>query len=187
MRTKYLCDISEIRTMYVNGCLHIMDYSQCYILAMDIEGETWRKIPRPRDSLPSIHQAQGQLCACTLHGRNMSNLKIQILEDYGTNKWTLEHTISTLQVFAKTNIKFGYLDVVEYYPMVHPEWNLLLFVGVGEENDIVAYNMDNRKVHVITTRYSAFLKRGVLPQINYRPYYIPYVPLFSELESLAEK
>ena len=24
-------------TMYLNGCLHIMDYSQCYILAVDME------------------------------------------------------------------------------------------------------------------------------------------------------
>ena len=42
---------------YLNGCLHIMEYSQYYILAVDMEGETWRKIPRPRGSLPSIHQA----------------------------------------------------------------------------------------------------------------------------------
>jgi hypothetical protein len=66
-------------------------------------------------------------------------------------------------VFAKTNIEFGYLDVVEYYSTVHLEWNLLLFVEVGEENDIITYNMDNIKVHVITTCYSVFLKRGVLP------------------------
>ena len=118
----------------------------------------------------------------------MSNLKIWILEDYGTNnKWTLKHTVSTLQVFAKTNIEFGYLDVVEYYSMVHPEWNLLLFVGVGEENDIITYNIDIRKVHVIPTRYSAFLKCGILPQINSKPYYLPYVFLFSELESLVEE
>jgi hypothetical protein len=82
--------------MYLNGCLHIMDYSQCYILVVDMEGETWRKIPRPCGSLRSIHQAQGQLCICTFHGRNMSNLKISILKDYGTNKWTLKHTVSTL-------------------------------------------------------------------------------------------
>ena len=93
----------------------------------------------------------------------------------------MKHTISTLQVFAKTNIKFGYLDVVEYYSTVHPEWNLLLFVGVGEKNDIIAYNMDSRKVHVTPTRYSAFFRWDVLPQNIYRPYYLPYVPLFSEL------
>jgi hypothetical protein len=44
-------------TVYLNGCLQIMDYLQCYILAVDIQGETWRKIPRPHGSLPSIHQA----------------------------------------------------------------------------------------------------------------------------------
>ena len=71
--------------------------------------------------------------------------------------------------------------------MVHLEWNLLLFVGVGVENDIVAYNMDSRKVHVITTCYSQFLKCVILPEINSRPYYLPYVPLFSELESLAKE
>ena len=42
-------------TIYLNGCLHIMDYSKCYILAVDMEGEIWRKIPRPHGSLPSIH------------------------------------------------------------------------------------------------------------------------------------
>ena len=71
--------------------------------------------------------------------------------------------------------------------MVHPEWNLLLFVVVGEENNIVAYNMDSRKVHVIHTRYNQYLKHGILPEINSRPYYLPYVPFFLELESLIEE
>ena len=71
--------------------------------------------------------------------------------------------------------------------MVHLEWNLLLFVGVGVENDIVAYNMDNKKVRVIPTCYNQFLKHGILPKINGRTYYLPYVPLFLELESLAEE
>jgi hypothetical protein len=62
----------------------------------------------------------------------------------------------TLDVLLETNIEFGYLDADQYYSMVHPKWNLLLFVGVGDENDIIAYNMDSRKVHVIPTRYSAF-------------------------------
>jgi len=93
-------------------------------------------------------------------------------------------------VFAQTNIEFSYYsyyDVNEYYSTVHPQWNLLLFVGVRKENDIAAYNMDNIKVHVIPTRYRQFLKHGILPQINGRPYYVPYIPLFSVLESLAAK
>ena len=86
-----------------------------------------------------------------------------------------------------TNIDFGYLDVDEYYSTVHQEWNLLLFVGVGDENDIVAYNMDSRKVHVIPTCYSVFFRQDVLPQNICRPYYLPYVPLFLELESLEKE
>ena len=146
------------------------------------------KIPCPHRSSPSIHQAQGHLCVCTIHGHNMFKLLIWILEDYGTNKWTLKHTVSFLKVFAKTNIEFCcYYDVNEYYSMVHPQWNLLLFVGVGVENDIIAYNMDSRKVYVIPTRYSAFFRRDLLPQNICRPYYRSYVPWFSELESLAEE
>ena len=65
----------------------------------------------------------------------MSKLSIWILEDYGINKWILKHTVSILKVFAQTNIEFSsysYYNVNEYYySMVHPEWNLLLFVGVG--------------------------------------------------------
>ena len=166
-----------------------MGYSGFYpeILVVDMEGETGRKIPRSHGSEGSIHQAQGHLCVCTILGCDMPKLNIWILEDYGTNKWTLKHTISTLDMFTETNIEFGYWDVDQYYSMVHPEWNLLLYIGVGEENHIAAHKMDNRKVHVITTHYRVFLKCSVLPQINCRPYYLPYVPLFSKLESLAEE
>ena len=120
----------------------------------------------------------------------MSKLSIWILEDYGTNnKWTLKHTISLRKLFGMTKKQMSYFDFESCYiaVIVHPEWNLVFFVGVGKENDIVAYNMDNRKVHVIPTCYSAFVKWDVLPQNICRPYYLPYVPLFSELESLAEE
>jgi hypothetical protein len=118
----------------------------------------------------------------------MSTLAIWILEDYG-DKWALKHTASILEVFEKTtDIDFFYCSGVnEYYSTVYPQWNLILFVGVGKEADIIAYNMGSRKLHVIPTRYSHFLKCGILPQINGRPYYLPYVPLFPKLASLAEE
>ena len=175
-------DISDRRTsevVYPNGCLYIMGYSWGYqqVLAVDIEGETWRKIPCPPVSTFSIHQAQDHLWLCTFHGCVYPKLSIWILEDYGTTyKCILKHTFSILDVLLMTNIDFGYLDVDQYYTAIHPEWNRLLFVGVGDKNDIVAYNMDNRKVHVIPTCYSAFFKWDVLPQNNCRPYYLPYVP-----------
>ena len=98
------------------------------------------------------NQAQGHLCQCTVDGRNMSKLSIWILKDNGTNnKWTLKHTISLRKLFGKTKKQMGYFDFELCYTafVVHPEWNLVFFVGVRVERAIIAYNMDNRKVHVI--------------------------------------
>ena len=132
----------------------------------------WRKIPNwPRGFSRSIHQAQGHLCQCTVGGRNMLKLSIQILEDYGTNnKWTLKHTMSLH--------KLGYFDFLSCYRVVivHPEWNLIFFVGVGLESAIIAYNMDSKKVHVIPTHYIPYGRHDILLEIIGRPYYLPYVP-----------
>ena len=82
----------------------------------------------------------------------------------------------------------GYFDFESCYTVVivHPEWNLVFFVGVGMERAVIAYNMDSRKVHVIPTHYISNGRRDILPEIIGIPYYLPYVPLFSELESLAK-
>jgi hypothetical protein len=52
----------------------------------------------------------------------MSQFSVWILEDYATNKWTLKHLFSTLKLFGKTNIKFGYVDYdLDYTAItVHP-------------------------------------------------------------------
>ena len=52
-------EMRSSETMYLNGCLHIIGYSGVYpqILVVDMEGETWRKIPCSRSSSPSIHQS----------------------------------------------------------------------------------------------------------------------------------
>ena len=55
------------------------------ILAVDIDGNTWRKIDRLDGLHHSIHQAQGYLCLCTIDGPNDSKLSIWILENYGTD------------------------------------------------------------------------------------------------------
>jgi hypothetical protein len=70
--------------------------------------------------------------------------------------------------------------------IVHPEWNLIFFVGVGVERAVIAYNMDHRKVHVIPTHYILYSRHDILLEIMGKPYYLPNVPLFSELESLAK-
>jgi hypothetical protein len=117
----------------------------------------------------------------------MSQLLVWILEDYATNKWTLKHTVSTLKVFGKTNSKFGFVDYNSAYTAitVHPEWNLIFFVGA--ERTIITYGMDRRKVYVIPASVNhSYGRRKVLARFMNKPYFLLCVPLFLFLESLAE-
>ena len=115
-------------------------------------------------------------------------LSVWILEDYATNKWTLKHTVSTIKVFGKTNIQFGYMDYDSDYTMiiVHLEWNMIFFVGAKRR--IIAYDMDRRKVHAIPASVDhSYGRHKVLARFMSRPYFLPYVPLLLFLESLAEQ
>jgi hypothetical protein len=64
--------------VFLNGYLHIMGHSGEYpmILAVDMEGNTWRKIDGPSGLQHSMHQAQGYLCVCIVGGPNDSKLSI---------------------------------------------------------------------------------------------------------------
>jgi glutamine amidotransferase-like uncharacterized protein len=55
----------------------------------------------------------------------MTQLSIWILEDYGSNRWTLKHTVTTLEIFGQNNIEFGYevCDVEYRVIAIHLEWN----------------------------------------------------------------
>ena len=51
------------------------------------------------------------------------------------------------KLFGKTKKQIGYFDFESCYTtvIVHPEWNLVFFVGVGVERAVIAYNMDSKK------------------------------------------
>ena len=53
---------SKSRSVFLNGFMHMLEYSA--IVAMDMEGNTWRTIHKPGGAEMSIHQAQGHLCVC---------------------------------------------------------------------------------------------------------------------------
>ena len=114
-----------------------------------MEGKTWRKILRPPGPTMSIHGDQGQLCLCIADIFNRSDLSILILEDYGTSKWTLKHTVNTLQLFGLNNIGLGSEAANADYRViaVHLEWNLIFLVG--EDKTMLAYDMSHSKVHVL--------------------------------------
>ena len=110
---------------------------------------------------------------------NRSWLLVWILEDYGTDNWSLKHVMDTEELFRHMNIKVGSELYDEEYRVitVHPEWNFIFLVGKGRT--LIAYDMYNRKVHVIHFCRS----RGHF-HMN-RPYYLTFVHLF--MESLEEQ
>jgi hypothetical protein len=65
-----------------------------------MDENTWTKIQKPCGDAITIHEAQGQLCLCTANIYTMTQLLIWILEDYGTSRWTLKHTVTTLETFV---------------------------------------------------------------------------------------
>ena len=88
----------------------------------------------------------------------MSDLSIWILEDYGTSKWTLKHTVNTLQLFGLNNIGLGSKAANADYRViaVHLEW-ILIFL-VGEDRTLMAYDMSHIKVHVLPPGSFAILE-----------------------------
>ena len=88
-------------------------------------------------------------------------------------------------LFWRINIRFSFLDFVDEVIVitVHSEWNLIFFAG--EDGTIIAYDMDRIRVHVIPACVFRYGRRTVKKEFIYRPYYLPYVPLF--LDSLAEQ
>jgi hypothetical protein len=93
--------------------------------------------------------------------------------------------VSTWILFERINIRFGFVDwVAEYIVIiVHPEWNMISFVG--EDGTIITYDMDRRRVHVIPARVFRYVRRSIKKEFNCRPFNLPYVPLF--FESLPEQ
>ena len=51
---------SKSRSVFLNGFMHMLEYSA--IVAVDMEGKTWKTIHKPGGAKMSIHQAQGHLC-----------------------------------------------------------------------------------------------------------------------------
>ena len=90
-----------------------------------------------------------------------------------------------LNVFGWTDIQFGFLDCdVDYTTtVVCLEWNMIFFVG--EQRTIIVYDLSHRKVHVIPALIIQYCRCRVVKEDMSRPYYFPYVPLFSD--SLAEE
>jgi hypothetical protein len=57
------CVCTYSTSVFLNGFMHWLGLSE--IVVVDMQGKKWRKLHRPHGETISIHEAQGQLCACT--------------------------------------------------------------------------------------------------------------------------
>ncbi|KAM0861694.1 hypothetical protein ACQ4PT_045743 [Festuca glaucescens] len=162
-----LVDHSRKTRVFLNGTMHLITLHKT-IVTIDAEGKVWREIEMPNELLSgsdtaSIGQSQGRLYAWQIDSPRNCQLYIWVLEDYGTGKWTLKHTVDILELFGRHYRKDEYC-----YKMfaVHPDCNVI-FLTDGHKMT-VSYNLDNHKVDVICTESM---------------YGLPYTPCFSELPS----
>uniref|UniRef100_A0ACD5Z7Z7 Uncharacterized protein n=1 Tax=Avena sativa TaxID=4498 RepID=A0ACD5Z7Z7_AVESA len=171
-------------TVFVNGCLHFrtvcgLDLQRTCLAAVDTNGGTWSRFDAPcglygsDPYLAIIQQSQGRLhYACFNTGGDYDEIQLEVysLDDYAKKEWILKHRVgehsSNVEIFgAITNGDFNWIAI-------HPERNLIFFIETPDKA-LMSYSMDGQKVG-----FGGKLREGQTP-------YLPYVPLYSELESLC--
>ncbi|CAM0905014.1 unnamed protein product [Alopecurus aequalis] len=176
-------------TVYLNGYLHLLTVCaewHPFISVVDTKGETWSNFETPGDwygnelyggglSIAFIQRSQGQLHYATFHhdeedAENEARMQVYALENYANKDldWIVKHTVELSQADV-----FGGIFEGEFcWIAIHPESNLIYFIE-GSDDTLKCYSMDQEEATEVCT-----LGEG-------QPPYMPYVPLYSKLESLS--
>ncbi|KAI4970043.1 hypothetical protein ZWY2020_000957 [Hordeum vulgare] len=167
--------------VFFNGCLHLHAYgrwSSCCSALVDTKGETWASLGIPGH----LYGGFIQLSQGRLHGANFEKdrhddvvrLVVYVLEEYDNNAWILKHSVETPYLLGGANVvdsdRFAIHPVDCRWIAIHPECKLIFFT-VGSACTLMCYDMDRRKVKVVCNL------DGYQPRL-------PYVPLYSDLQSL---
>jgi hypothetical protein len=159
-----LVDHSRYTRVFLNGTMHLTTIDN-KIATVDAEGKVWRviKMPNHLRSCRDVGQSQGRLYVWKIDNSHDCQLYIWVLEDYGTEKWTLKHTVNVLELFGRDCRKDD-----DFYAMfaIHPDCNMIFLTD--REKMTLSYDMDNQKVNVICTEFM---------------YGLPYIPCFTEWSS----
>ncbi|CAM0908867.1 unnamed protein product [Alopecurus aequalis] len=166
-------------TAFLNGCLHFHTVGSRWghlLAAVDMEGETWTTFDYPAYlSGGCVQRSQGHLHYATFEedgpaGNADLRLVIYVMEDYDRKEWTPKHSIRVSDIFGGIQVdNYSYFHCIA----IHPDSNLIFFIRGGRRDvPVMCYNMDRREAKLILD-----LRNGRQP-------YVPYVPLYSELQSL---
>jgi F-box interacting protein len=156
-------------TVFLNGYLHfcIFEFDRgCEnVAAVHTEGETWMILDVPYYVEHGfIQQSQGRLHYVGLQMGHSNQVVVYFLEDYDSKKWVLKHSVHFAHIGLLTLSNFVWIAI-------HPDCNLIFFT-MGHRISLMCYNMDRRKIEVVCE-----LGDGCPP-------YLPYVPLYAELQAL---
>nr|XP_020163314.1 uncharacterized protein LOC109748705 [Aegilops tauschii subsp. strangulata] len=165
-------------TVFLNGYLHFRTIcDQWRVAAVDTKGESWSSFDTPcgifsdYSNLGLIQQSQGRLYYVSLNNEYWDGAYIQLevyaLKGYTNKKWTLKHRAQGLDEFG--GVTQDYFE----WTAIDPECNSIFLID-GSDKTLKRYDMDCQDVTELAT-----LGEGHTP-------YLPYVPFYSELESLCK-
>ncbi|XP_073359989.1 putative F-box protein At3g52320 [Aegilops tauschii subsp. strangulata] len=149
--------------IYLNGTVHFGTLNSS-IVTLHIEGRIWKEIEMPHMAC-SIGQSLGCLHAWHLNNSPDCQLSVWVLEDYDRGNWTLKHTVNVLGLFGRHCRK----DETYEMMAIHPKYNLIFLT---DEEITISYDMDNQKVHVISTSKE-------------HECCVPYIPCFAKWLSVG--
>ncbi|EMS47812.1 hypothetical protein TRIUR3_29091 [Triticum urartu] len=100
-----------------------------YYLTVDKEGKIWREIRVPH--FDAIGLSQGCLHAWRVDVLNGCQFSLWVLQDYGSENWTLKHTVDVLELFGSHCRK----DHESYMVLaIHPNCNLIFPYRWGDDS-----------------------------------------------------
>ncbi|XBJ12369.1 hypothetical protein VPH35_016901 [Triticum aestivum] len=150
---------------FFGGTLHLTTRDNS-VITVDTEGKTWHKIRMPLSveemlDIGYIGHSQERLYALHMnYSDDDCQLTVWVLEDYATGQWTLKHTADMSEMVGD--------DEVCTFVAVDSEGNLIFQIN-GRDEQLVSYDMEKRKFHVIFSFESYFTLRCD-----------PYIPTYKE-------
>jgi hypothetical protein len=176
-------------TVFLDSYMHLC--TACgRISAVDTKGETWSSFHTPcAPYFGLIQQSQGRLLYATFNYGQYNDddyipqknndddyeewqLKVYALEDYANKQWILKHRVGLLNLEAFGGALQGAFDWVA----IHPERDSMFYIqGTYGDNMLMSYSMDDESATELRALGEAA-----------QPPYLPYVPLYTKLESLCK-